>query len=277
MDFKNCLLACDVDGTLVSGDVFPKENIKKIAEFTSLGGTFCLATGRSVGALSQVLSEIEEYLGPCVVANGCMIYDFKNKKIVGEHAISQSIKEAVFKAAELNEDFGVEIHSAEKTFIYKDTSEVRDHQSYEGLCGKPSLREQIEKQSWNKALFTCEGDSRSLEIIDNFFKSSVPEADCIPTNALIYSRLRHYREILPKGVNKASTLLELCKMLSIKKGGFFAIGDYFNDVNMLKAADISACPKGSPDEVKAACDYFTKEAECGAVADFIDYLIMGGK
>ena len=53
-DFKGCILACDVDGTLVSGDFLPEINVKKIEEFVSLGGTFALATGRSVGAVGAV-------------------------------------------------------------------------------------------------------------------------------------------------------------------------------------------------------------------------------
>lgn len=271
-DFKNCILACDVDGTLIAGDILPKQNIEKIAEFAKLGGTFALATGRSVGAVGAVLEKLKQYIGASVVANGCMIYDYSTDKVLWQKTIPDSAKRAVFEACARFDEIGVEIHSAHRTFILKDNREVRDHQSYEGLCGAPTTPREVWGEGWNKALFTCENPDK-LKEIDAFFEKWDTDAVCVPTNALIYGKNRTYREILPKGVNKASTLFELCKILNIKKGGFFAIGDYFNDLQMLKQADVSACPCTSPDEVKAACNYHTKSASQGAVADFIDYLI----
>lgn len=270
--FSGCLLACDVDGTLVCGDLFPENNIEKIAQFVKEGGTFSLATGRSVGAVSMVLSKIKEYIGPSVVANGCMIYDYRNDEILYNKTIPDDVKLLIFEAAEKFEGFGIELHSAWQTFLYKDEPEVRDHQSYEGLTGKPATRDEVEHLGWNKALFTNKNPDEHKKI-DEFFKEKCKNAVCVPTNADIYGRKRHYREILPTGVNKASALSELVKMLNIKKGGFFAIGDYMNDISMLKIADISACPTDSPDEVKKVCDFHTQKAKNGAVADFIDYLM----
>ena len=60
----------------------------------------------------------------------------------------------------------------------------------------------------------------------------------------------------------------------IEKGKVFAIGDYYNDVEMLKNADISAATYGAPDDVKAIADYITVPCEEGAVADFINYLTV---
>ena len=59
---------------------------------------------------------------------------------------------------------------------------------------------------------------------------------------------------------------------NIKKGGLFAAGDYYNDVEMLRLADVSAVPCDSPDEVKELAKHITCKCDDGAVADFIDYL-----
>ena len=270
--FDGCILASDVDGTLIFGDVFPQNNIEKIAQFVREGGVFSLATGRSVGAVSMVLDKIKEYVGPSIMANGCMIYDFSKDEILLNNTITDDVKELIFEAGEKFEGFGIELHSGWNTFLYKDEQEVRDHQSYEKLTGKPATREEVEHLGWNKALFTNANPDEHKKI-DEFFKERTNKAVCVPTNADIYGRRRYYREILPTGVNKASALLELVKMLGIKEGGFFAIGDYMNDISMLKIADISACPETSPDEVREVSSYHTRPAQDGAVADFIDYLM----
>ena len=36
--FENCLLACDIDGTLLISDYLPPENVKAIEFFISEGG-----------------------------------------------------------------------------------------------------------------------------------------------------------------------------------------------------------------------------------------------
>ena len=81
--FSGCLFACDIDGTLmVNGKINPR-NIEKIEYFMSEGGYFSLSTGRTVGAVGPVLDKIKR-VSPSVVANGCMIYDYENKKVLDE-------------------------------------------------------------------------------------------------------------------------------------------------------------------------------------------------
>ena len=98
------------------------------------------------------------------------------------------------------------------------------------------------------------------------------DCDFFETCAVIGGEFRNYFELVPKGVSKASALVELCRLMNIKKGGLFAAGDYYNDVAMLKLADISAVPCDSPEEIKELAHHITCKCDDGAVADFIDYL-----
>ncbi len=50
------------------------------------------------------------------------------------------------------------------------------------------------------------------------------------------------------------------------------MGDYYNDLEMIKCADISAVPQDTPDDIKTYADFAAGSCENGAVADFIDYL-----
>ena len=51
--FDGCLLACDIDGTLVSGELLPERNVERIEYFVSEGGAFSLSTGRTAAAVSM--------------------------------------------------------------------------------------------------------------------------------------------------------------------------------------------------------------------------------
>ena len=109
--FSGYLLACDMDGTLVSSGVIPQRNIDAIRMFTQEGGTFALATGRGPTAVSHALEKVGEYVGPSVVANGCMIYDYSKNEILMQKEIDNNFKEFVIKSAELFDEIGIEVHA----------------------------------------------------------------------------------------------------------------------------------------------------------------------
>ena len=50
------------------------------------------------------------------------------------------------------------------------------------------------------------------------------------------------------------------------------IGDHYNDIDMLKMADIAICPKNAVDEVKNICEYVTDDCHNNAIKDAIEYL-----
>ena len=60
---------------------------------------------------------------------------------------------------------------------------------------------------------------------------------------------------------------DFVKMFTITKNS-----DYYNDLEMLKFADICAVPEETPDDIKEIADLVVGKVKNGAVADFIDYL-----
>ena len=79
-------------------------------------------------------------------------------------------------------------------------------------------------------------------------------------------------EVVNKGVNKGSAVLKLSQIIGIDSAKTAAIGDYYNDVDMLKTVSHPACCGQAPDDIKALAEYVTCHCNKGAVADFINYL-----
>ena len=50
------------------------------------------------------------------------------------------------------------------------------------------------------------------------------------------------------------------------------IGDHYNDIEMLKMADIAICPKNAVDEVKNICEYVADDCHNNAIKGAIEYL-----
>ena len=268
--FDGCLLACDIDGTLLLNDYMPAINIEKIKYFVSEGGTFALATGRTAGAVSTVTDRID-CIGPSIVANGSMIYDFKADKVLYELFVPKSDRHIVKAVIDSCKTVGIEAHCGKKVIVLNQNQESIDHAIYENLDTFLLDYETALQYNWNKVIYLSANDSElqtTKQIISSFEHSS----QFVDTSAVIDGRRRYYYEHVPKGVSKATTLKLLCEMLNINKGCCYAIGDYYNDLEMIKTADIGAALTDSPDEVKAVADTIVGLAQSGAVADFIDYL-----
>lgn len=268
--FDGCLLASDIDGTLLDDGYINPICIEKIGYFIENGGSFAIATGRSVGAVSMVTAVIEG-IGPSVVANGAMIYDYKNEKIIKEYLLPECDKSVVDFIINLGLDIGIEIHSGKKVLVVNSNSETEDHERYEKLESELISLEEALKYDWTKILLAF-SESSERETVKNMIISLNIKSDLFDTIAFIDGRTRYYLEIVPKGISKADSLNELCTLLNIKKGGFFAVGDYYNDLKMLENSDISATTADAPDDIKQISDFVGGSCKDGAVADFIDYL-----
>ena len=268
--FDGYLLASDIDGTLLDNGYINPRNIEKIKFFVKEGGAFAIATGRSVGAVSMVTDAID-CIGPSVVANGAMIYDYKSQEIIKEYLLPECDKRVVGFVINISSDIGVEIHSGKNVLVANATSETDDHEQYEKLSVEKMPLSEAIKYSWTKVLFAFSNVEKRAEIRNQIMGLNI-ESDLFDTIAYIDGRTRYYLEVVPKGISKADSLQNLCSLLGIKKGGFFAIGDYYNDLTMIKNADIGATTADAPEEIKQCSDFVGGSCKNGAVADFIEYL-----
>ncbi len=268
--FDRCLIASDVDETLFSNGQLPSNNKEKIEWFVSQGGTFCVSTGRTASALKPVTNRLD-CVAPSIVANGAMIYDLKNEKVVYELFVGERDKQILLEAIRDFDDIGIEVHSGNRVLTVKQNKETDDHQRHELLETVVVDAKECMDLNWTKVIYFFNSPEERTAAKEKAFKSR-GGCDFFETSTMIDGQRRYYYEQLPRGASKGTALLKLCEIFNIKSGCCYAIGDYYNDVPMLQAADISAATGQAPDEVKKIADVVVCDAENGSVADFIDYL-----
>ena len=268
--FNGCLIACDIDGTLMDNGYINPKTVERVNFFLEEGGKFSLSTGRTQAALHDVFASLNN-ISPSVLANGTVIHDFENDKNLYSAGISDADKQIVKFVMENFDDVGIEIHSLGTVLMVKENEEARLHQKYEHLTAKVVDFETALQYTWNKVLYMF-SDVNMRDGAKPAITQKNTDCRFIDSSAVIEGKRRHYYEQIPSGISKASSLKLLCEMLKITKGCFFAIGDYYNDLEMIKVVDISACPENSPEDIKRYATITVSTAENGAVADFIDYL-----
>lgn len=272
--FDGCLLASDVDETLVSAGTIPQINIEKIEWFIKEGGIFALSSGRSKEALLPILNYIDKNnIGPSAVLNGGLIYDFSKDEALAEELLGDADKELTRYVLENMPDVSMEVHTKDVCYVPRRTNETDIHEEYEKIIPQFASFDEIKDKRWLKVLFIPGSVERRNELMQTGLEICGDTSDFNDSTANIYGSVKKYVEQMPKGVSKGTALKHLRSVLGIKDGCLFGIGDYYNDVEMLKVVDIPAVTLGAPDDLKQMAKYITCSCADGAVADFIDYLV----
>lgn len=269
--FDGCLLASDLDGTLIFGEIVPKRNIEAIEYFTSEGGIFSVATGRSPAAVDGVLKHFKN-IGPSVFTNGSVIFDYSKKQMLNQCFMSKECNKAINEILSYdNVNVGIQVHHNGNVYVPVMTEKIQQHIEYEFIKHIDCTVDEALNLPLNKVMYLIDEQDRVDEIINNL-RSNNFNCDFVTSSATFGGMFYKVIEQCPKNVTKVNGLTYLLNEFKIKKGNFFAIGDYYNDVTMIKTADVGACVAESPDEVRVLADVVCGSAKNGAVADFIEYL-----
>lgn len=262
--FSGCLLLSDIDGTFYIDGKIPKRNVEAVEYFKSEGGKFTAATGRGP-YLGESVCKSMGINAPALMTNGSSIYDVYSRKMLEAGYLEEEIKQFINTVMQKFPGVGIEITLSDRLVTLNSNDDVIRHQKTEKITPIYMDFSEANKYCWLKVLLMS-SDEVLLGELKNHMLANKPEAcSYIVSDPIFY-------EVLPSGVNKASGLYRLREILGTEKGKTFSIGNYYNDIEMITAADIGAITPDAPEELKSRADFITGDAKRGAVADFIEYL-----
>ncbi|MBR6050134.1 MAG: HAD family phosphatase [Clostridia bacterium] len=269
--FENIILASDIDGTFVwqYGEVSPK-NYEKIRYFIENGGHFLFSSGRNTKDICVVGEGLLSLVNtPCVLCNGALLYDVR--KDVIENPVYVDTADMVALLTDADEKF----------------PDVGFRASYEGGFivreGDDYIRNELTKYDTVRfATFVSLPDFNKYKFFKTIFRAPAERvaevADyIIPKYSDRFAFTRssvNILEVMPQGVTKATQLKYLKEKMKkdYHDATLWCVGDFDNDVDMLRFADVAACPANSTDAVKAICSVHLCHCKDGAVGELIDVI-----
>ncbi len=257
------LLVSDVDGTLVTNKgVIPERNISAIERFVEKGGRFAFATGRSVMGTLKFAAKVP-LNAPYIVYNGGGIYDYLTKSMLWNKFLAPSSVEIIKEVKRLFPDVGIEVYSGSNVYTINENEHTKAHVVFGGLEDYNKTVETI-PENLNKILLCCDSE-RLIEVAGHLAKFNHSGCNYVFSSPI-------YFEILPDGVSKGAAVEILADMIGISRDRIMAIGDYYNDIELIEASALGAVPSEAPDDLKKIADVIAGKCEDGAVADFIEYI-----
>ena len=276
MDYRHAAVLTDLDGTLFNsqGAVSPVDRAA-IRDFIDGGGLFALATGREPRNALQFLPDLPVN-GPSIVLNGAAVYDFVGQRYLVTHLMDrQAAFDLLRRCQALALPLDMQVYTTDG-IVYvtplerADPGFLRIHQptSYlpVGELGERGLFK----------LVLLERSPGALASMRDYLRESRLEDRIDPVEGTTdVVKVGCYQELLASGINKGSAVADL-RALPIYAGRtLFAVGDYWNDMEMLRAVDVPCAPDNAIDEIKAVCSHVLPSHNDGAIARLIREVIPG--
>lgn len=265
LPYAGMLFVSDMDGTLITPRFeMPARNIAAVRAFMAGGGLFAFATGRTRRSAGAFLDRVEVN-APCILDNGALVYDYGSEQTLlsaslPEEAAAPLVREVV----RLFPEMGAEVVADQALYIVHESTATSRHTRNESLDYVICALAQVPRGGWRKLIFA--GEPEGLSRLEEFVQSR-------PSDVYDYViSSTNFLEILPHGISKGSAVLLLADRLHVERQNIFAIGDYFNDLTLLREAALSGAPAGAPAEIRAAADIVVGPCEQGAVADFVAHI-----
>ena len=264
MRLNNILLASDADGTLLTDDkrILAKDK-DAIREFREKGGLFTIATGRAISYARPIAEEAQLDI-PAVIFNGAAVYDFMRDTFLWQRALPITAKESILLFKERFPTLGIEIQRGNEIYVASTSPREEEHITFGGVKPIRCSIFEVPPDGWIKALFADEP-----EVIDEVVKFA---AKCNITDLHTVRSSPLYYEILPLGVNKGNALERLIELSGISGRCVAAVGDFMNDLEMIKMADIKIAVANAEDVVKAHAQLIVCDNNSGAIHEIVQWL-----
>lgn len=258
------IIFCDVDGTLLNSEHVMTDATR--AAVMKLNIPFVIVSARSPEGIYPILSK-NGFDCPIIAFSGAMILD-KNRNIVYQRGMRKSLAGRIIDYIEEKKlSLSWNIFAGSKWLVgTRDDDRVRREEAIveieacEGTIESLSSDEQV-----HKILCMCNPDE--TEKIERMLRDQFPEVNVVRSSDILL-------EIMDRNVNKADSVERYCRMLGVDIKDTAAIGDNFNDAEMLEHVGLGIIMGNAPKELMARFEHRTDDNDHDGVAKAITGMLL---
>ena len=277
MKYRIKMIGLDLDGTLLTDrkEITPRTR-RVISRAIEEGVVVLVATGRPWMGVPE---ELREFSGMryALTSNGARILDVQEGVVLEEHLLPpDSAKKAMRICGKY--DTLQEIY-----FDGQGYAPAEKMAKVERYHKNPNMWEYMRKTRIpvDDISEFLERENRGLDKVQALFadmeerEAAWRELEREPDLELVGS-LRYNIEINAAGVNKGTGLVNLGRLLGIRREEIMACGDGDNDTVMLREAGFGVAMGNAEEQVKEAADHITLTNEEEGVAEAIEKFVLRG-
>lgn len=251
-DYK--LICTDIDGTLLNPQHQITERTKRaLRKARKMGIHVALVSGR-IGSSLRILQQEIGIDGPLGCFNGSLVLDEEDKELEA-HPLPLAWSREVLSFVQ---DTNLE------TFLFTNESWYMEQKSRwydveveasrtEGRIASLSTIEEVLAETERPFKLLCmHHEPEYVKTMEQALQER------FGAHLNIFSSSPKYIEILARGVDKGHAVRSLCNAYQIDASQVMAVGDYYNDIGMFRAAGYSVAMANAPSDVAKHATAMTK-------------------
>lgn len=239
------MVVSDFDGTLIDDDEsIPISTVLEIDKVRTNNIKFCVATGRILQSVLDYNKDFS-FIDYIISCNGAYVYDCNLEKVIFKKNILSSI---VKKIKKLYGENGIYFCTPNDWYLLKgkyidsdsDSVIIDDFDNFYEDNKKDIYKVEVyfkNKKECDKAISYLEENNYNINV-----------------NKQVYLNKQYLIEITMNGINKFVGIEKLCKYSKIKVEDVVAIGDNYNDIEMVKNVGVGICVSNAVSELKKVSD-----------------------
>jgi len=250
------LIALDVDGTLLTDSHALTIGVRAaVREAAALGAEIVLCTGRGPSGAQHVLDELG-LSGVMITHNGAATVESGSRAVLHRYGIEADALQPFMDDCR-RRPLHYDLHTAFEVYVEGLTEEaVRMY----GLYGvKPLARRPEDEIPGGLVKLTAYGPPQQLDEAERDWNGWNTPLRVIRSGEF-------FIDVQHPETGKGSALRALAQRRGVPRERILAIGNYYNDIDMLRFAGTGIAMANSPDEVKAAAGRVTLSNEEDGVA-----------
>lgn len=244
---KYRMLVLDLDDTLLNKDLeISERTVKTLDRLEEMGVKIVIATGRMFSSALPYIRQLD-IKGPVINYNGAYIKEVGENRLIYHQPIPLDIAKEIIQEAE-EADLYINIYIDDKLYVSESNEKSDLYYITTGAQSEPvgKLSDFIYKDPTK--MLIIEGNREKMLEYLSYFK------DKYRGIVEVTQSKDYFIEFMASGVSKGRAIEFLAESLNILLEEVIAIGDNWNDLEMIQTAGLGIAMGNAPAGVKEAAD-----------------------
>ncbi|MHB1652401.1 MAG: Cof-type HAD-IIB family hydrolase [Desulfitobacteriaceae bacterium] len=262
------LIAMDLDDTLLRNDLtISPRVVRAIRQARERGIVTTIATGRTPASMRQYAEQLGIDV-PVITFHGALIQQVLSGEVLFRRVVASPLAHEIVKGL-LKNGVHVQLYIRDRVLVQEESKWSEEYGRMSGvLIEQAELLDVLAQEKLGAEKILLIGEEQDLDLLAPSLQERYGHGVHLTKSK------PHFLEMIDSSVNKGVALEALAKRYGIAQEEVMAMGDSYNDLEMIRYAGLGVAMGNARSEVREVADIVTSTNEEDGVAEAIERYVL---